>query len=121
MATLTCDGGELVLQLAPLERLGAFHGDIRVPLAAVERVEISADPWHGAVRGLRAPGTGLPGVIALGTWRRRGSRDFVALRGRRPAVVVTLRDAPFGRLIVSDDDAEALAAQIRAATSGRGA
>ena len=29
--------------------------------------------------GLRAPGTGLPGVIALGTWRGRGQKDFAAL------------------------------------------
>jgi hypothetical protein len=80
-------------------------------------VEVSADPWR-ALRGLRAPGTGLPGVIALGTWRRRGRKDFVALRGRGPGVVVHLRDGPFGRLLVSAGDAEAVAAAIRAAADG---
>jgi hypothetical protein len=115
MAILTTDGGDLVLRLSPLERLGAFHGDIRVPLGAVERVDVSADPWR-QLRGLRAPGTGVPGWIALGTWRWRGGRDFVALHRRgRPGVVVHLRDGPFQRLIVSADDAEAVAAGIRSA------
>jgi hypothetical protein len=113
-AALVIDNGELVLRLSPLQRLGALHGDIRVPLAAVERVEVSADPWR-ALHGLRAPGTGLPGVIALGTWRRRGGKDFVALRGRGPGVVVHLRDGPFGRLLVSARDAEAVACELRAA------
>jgi hypothetical protein len=114
MATLRSEDGELVLALSRLERMGALHGDLRVPLDAVERVVVSVDPW-GEVRGLRAPGTGVPGWIALGTWRRRGGKDFVALYRRgRPGVVVHLRDSPFKRLIVSADDAAAVAASIPA-------
>jgi hypothetical protein len=113
MATLTCEGGDLVVRLSRLERLGAFHGDVHVPLTAVQSVHVSADPFR-EVRGLRAPGTGVPRRIALGTWRRRGGKDFVALRAGRPAVVVHLRAGPLRRLLISAEDADAVAAAIEA-------
>jgi hypothetical protein len=36
-----------------------MHGDIRVPLSAVTSVRAVDDPWP-ELRGIRAPGTGLP-------------------------------------------------------------
>ena len=47
----------------------------------------------GELRGLRAPGTGIPGVIALGTWRSKGAKDFAAVYRGGPAVVVELARA----------------------------
>ncbi len=77
----------------------------------MEDLYVSRRPF-GELRGVRAPGTGVPGRIALGTWRYRGGKDFAALYGGKPAVIVHLRDAPFRRLLVSADDAEPLAAAI---------
>jgi hypothetical protein len=113
MARLIVDADELVVRLTRWEKAGALHGDVRVPLAGVQDVAVSAQPF-GELRGLRAPGTGLPAVIALGTWRYAGGRDFVALYRRRPAVIVGLRDARYQRLLVSAEDAGAVAAAIRA-------
>ncbi|HUR84761.1 MAG TPA: hypothetical protein VMY78_05405 [Solirubrobacteraceae bacterium] len=112
MATLVTESGDLVLGLSRWERLFGFHGDIRVPLSAVEDVTVSHEPWR-EVRGLRAPGTGWPGRIALGTWRRRGGKDFVAIYRGNSAVIVRLRDGPFRRLLVSCDDADGVAASLR--------
>jgi hypothetical protein len=112
MASLVAEQGELVLRLSRREKLGALHGDVRVPLGAVERVSVSPTPFR-ELRGMRMPGAGLPGVIALGTWRSRGGKDFAALYRGKPGVIVELRDAPYGRLLVSGDDAEAIAAAIR--------
>ncbi len=115
MATLTVDGPDLVVGLSWLEKLGAFRGDVRVPLRAVRAVEADPEPW-AALRGIRSPGTGIPGVIALGTRRYAGGRDFAALRGRGPAVRVDLDEqAPFGRLVVSVPDTENAVAAIHAA------
>jgi hypothetical protein len=63
---------------------------------------------------MRAPGTGLPGVIALGTRRYKGGRDFVAVYGRsREAVVVEFKAGPYGRFVVTDPDAEQSAITLR--------
>ena len=71
MADLAVDGNELVLHLHAVEKAEGFHGDVRVPLTAVESVRAVDDAWP-ELRGIRAPGTGLPDVIAVGT-RRGGS------------------------------------------------
>ena len=111
MATLLIDDGDLVLRLSGWEKLGGLHGDIRVSRGAVEDVQVSRQPF-GDLRGIRAPGTGLPRRIALGTWRHRGGKDFAALYGGKPGVIVHLRDGPFQRLLVSADDADAVAAAL---------
>ena len=54
-------------------------------------------------------------MIALGTWRHRGGKDFAALYRGKPAVIVRLRDAEFRRLLIAADDADAVAARIREA------
>ena len=43
MAVLRIEGGELALHLSAAEKIGAVHGDLRVPLAAVSRVEVLED------------------------------------------------------------------------------
>jgi hypothetical protein len=103
MAELQVDGGDLLVRLSPLEKLGALRGDVRVPLAAVCDIRWLDDLWP-ELRGVRAPGTGLPGVIALGTRRGRGIKDFTAVYGRTQGIVIDLNRGPFGRLVVSAHD-----------------
>jgi hypothetical protein len=124
MAALRVSGSTLRVVLSPLERLGAFVGrDPEVPLGAVSAVRVSADAWR-ELRGIRAPGTGIPGVIALGTRRSKAGRDFAAVYGHRPAVVVELQGAAYGRFVVSAANADAIATEIAqllaSAKPGRG-
>ena len=115
MATLTTDAGALVVQLSALEKLAAFRGDVRVALSAVTDVEVEPDPWS-ALRGIRAPGTGWPGVIAYGVRHYRGGTDFVAILSHRPAVRVELDEtSPFARLLISIEDPQAWVEMIREA------
>lgn len=120
MATLVIDHGDLVLALSRREKLGGMHGDIRVPLSAIEEVTVTEQPF-GELRGQRAPGTGIPRVIALGTWRKsRKDKGFAAVYRRKPGVFVRLRDSEFAWLCVSTEDAQDVAARIRAAVGPEG-
>lgn len=112
MAQLTVAGGDLVLRLRVLEIAGAMHRSIRVPLSAVEAVRASDTMW-GELSGMRMPGTGFPRVIALGTWRRKGSKDFAAIY-RNTGVVITLHGMQWSRLLVSCDDPRAVCERIDA-------
>jgi hypothetical protein len=114
VATLTPDDDSLLLRLSTLEKLGALHGDVRVGLSGVQAIDAVQDPFR-ELRGIRAPGTGLPGQIALGTWRYRGSKDFVAIYRGKPGLIVRLRGTPFQRLLVSAEEPDAVAACIRSA------
>jgi hypothetical protein len=118
MAKLIVDGPDLVVRLSPLEKLGAFHRDVRVPLRAVRSAQAEPHPWQ-AVRGIRLAGTGIPGVAVLGTRYFKSGRDFVVLVARRPAIRIELSDeAPYEQLLVSAKDPESTLAQIRGVTSG---
>jgi ssDNA-binding replication factor A large subunit len=112
VARLNVDGDELVLNLSGLEKVEGLHGDIRVAVSTVRVVRCTDEPWS-ELRGIRAPGTGMPGVIAVGTRRGREVKDFAAVHGQGPAVVVELEGAEYGRLVVTEDDAETAAAELR--------
>ena len=112
VARLNVEGGQLVLDLTGLEKLEGFHDDIRVPVSCVREVRWTGDPWS-ELRGMRAPGTGLPGVVMVGTRRGGGYKDFAAVHRKGPAVVVELEGAEFDRLVVTEDDAAGAAPRLR--------
>jgi len=111
MAELAIEHDELAVRLSLLEKLGALHGDLRVPRSAVRRVRVTSTPWN-EVRGMRAPGTGVPGVIMLGTMRGMFGKDFCAVYRHQSAIVIELEDHPYQRLILCtpnpDEDRVAL-------------
>src|SRR5258708_25537056 len=86
MARLVVEGDDIAVKLTALERFGALRGNFRVPRSAVREVRASDRPWS-ELRGIRAPGTGLPAVIALVTRRGGGGRDFTAVYPTRSPVL----------------------------------
>ena len=105
--------------MTTLEKLAAMYHEVRVPLATVRAITVEPDPWC-ALRGIRAPGTGVPGVIAYGVRRATGGRpDFAAVHGRGPAVRVELAPpARFGRLLVTVADPVGTVAAVTRGTGG---
>ena len=100
MAKLIREGNDLVLSLSLWEKLGALHSSPRTGVESVEKVEFPEKLWSSkTLRGIRAPGTGIPFVVLLGTMRSRGYRDFVAINGREKGVILTLNSASFARWI----------------------
>ncbi len=112
MATIETTSGTLRVSLTRAEKVLGLLRDLEVPLPAVRSVAVVPDGL-AAARGLRAPGLGLPGVRRIGTWRRRGSKTFVSVR-RGPAVRLELTGGRFDTVLVSVDDAAAVAAAVDA-------
>jgi len=103
MARVVASGDTVTLALTRVERLEGFRGDIVAALDSVRAVRASDDLWS-ELRGIRAPGTGIPGVIAVCTCRGSFGKDFAAIHGRGPGVVVEFDGEPFQRWLVSVDD-----------------
>jgi hypothetical protein len=102
MAKVIDDGEFLTLELSILEKVGALHGDIRVAKTNLVKVEIEENPWQSTVlRGIRAPGTGIPFVILLGTMRVKRRKDFTAIYRRGAVDIYTFKDSDFERWIIS--------------------
>ncbi|QKW20320.1 hypothetical protein HUT16_15730 [Kitasatospora sp. NA04385] len=117
MAKIVITGDRLTVELTAWEKTKAVHGDVTVPLGSVSEVAVVDHPLDAA-KGLRAPGTSVPGVTKAGTWISGGERRFVlASRGER-AVRITLTGGSHGNfdeLVVAVEDPEARAAEIRTA------
>lgn len=97
--------GFIEIRMTRMEKWGSLHGDLRIPIDHVMHRDHVPDLWT-RLRGMRAPGTGFPGVIMLGTTRFRidgvWHKDFNAVYGHRPGTVLTLRDEDFERVLISD-------------------
>ena len=115
MADLVIDGDDLVVHLTPWQKVMAFHGDVRVPLSSVRRVDVPESKWL-AMRGWRMAGTAIPGRVAFGTRRHGDGYDFTAIsRHHDEAVRVEVNGHRFEQLLVSADDAPGLADRVAAA------
>lgn len=100
MATVIREGEELVLKLSFWEKLGALHSSPRVSADAIADIEFIDQLWgSSSLRGVRAPGTAIPYVVLLGTLRGLKYKDFVAMKGRGPGVVMKLKGGQFSRWI----------------------
>lgn len=120
MAEFEITGGLLIVRLSALEKLGGFHSDIAVPLRLMRDVSVDEDPWT-VLRGIRAPGTGVPGAIALAARLGSGTTDVDAVYHHTPVVVVETEGGEFDRLVISSGHADQDVAMIRAAAGMPGA
>ncbi|MFM2152657.1 MAG: hypothetical protein RL199_1092 [Pseudomonadota bacterium] len=111
MARIEWSDTAVFVRLGLLERAGALHGDVEFPRTAIASVRAVENPLSH-VRGLRVPGTALPGMLALGTYRGLFGKDFAAATRER-GVVFELTGAAWQHVVVSvsnpDEVAQALA------------
>lgn len=102
MAQLVTEGSNLAIRMSQREEFFALKRSFTVPWSHVVNIAQVGDVWVH-LRGLRAPGTGFPGVIMLGTTRYQGKKDFCAVYGHKPGLVVTLVGNAFERVLLSTD------------------
>jgi hypothetical protein len=108
---VTVEGDQLVVEIEGLDKLWAVKSRLSIPLVNV--VGAVADPGVGDEhKGLRAPGTHLPGVIVAGTYYTHGERVFWDVHDPAKAVVITLTNQRYARLVVEVDDPAATVALI---------
>lgn len=88
MARVEVHADRVVVKLTRAEKLLSMRRhDIVFERALMSSVLITDDPWVW-LRGVRSPGTHIPGRLAYGVWRNLSGRDFALLRKGVPAVVV---------------------------------
>lgn len=93
------------LELSPLEKIGALHGNLSMNTSEISSIENVENPWNSKIMaGIRAPGTGVPYLIMLGTLRNfRGWKAFCAIYKRKPALIINFKSGPYNTWIVTTD------------------
>ena len=100
---LVVSGEKLIYSLNFLEKLGAFRKSPKSLLKNIQEIRYIENPWSREVlRGLRAPGTGIPYVIMLGTMRHRKGKDFCVIYKRNPVIVIEFKNEKFVRWVIPD-------------------
>lgn len=112
MAKVTIKNDSLQVSIGAFEALQALHGSFSVPLSCV--VGATEDPnfIRAGSLGIRAPGTGLPGVIARGTFWKSGDRTLSLWGRNQEIVVIQLSNHKWDRLVVGCNDAKSLVTLI---------
>ncbi|QFZ17162.1 hypothetical protein [Saccharothrix syringae] len=115
MAKVHIDGDDLVVVIEGLDKLWALKSTLTIPLANVRGA--TADPGIAKEpKGIRAPGTHMPGVITAGTFHLNGDRVFWDVRDPAKAVVIELADERYARLVLQVDDPRATVELVEGVT-----
>ena len=105
----------LIVHVRGVDRLWALKSRLEIPLAHVVCAEVDPEVAQGWRKGLRAPGTHVPGVITAGTFYQEGERVFWDVHDPERTVVIHLKDERYARLVIEVDDPHATAAAIQGA------
>lgn len=103
----------LLVRPVGLVRLWALSKGVQVPVTSITDVGVS-DP-KDLVRGMRAPGTHLPGVMTAGTFRSRGEKALWMVGRNEKVLVIELTGEKYRHLILGVEDPEAATEALRAA------
>ena len=102
MAQIIEQGDKIVLSLSKVEKIACLHGDIVANKSDLASKKIVAKPWRsGLLRGFRAPGTGIPFYLLLGTMRYIGGKDFTIIYRNQPVEVYEFKSGPYKRWIIT--------------------
>jgi hypothetical protein len=114
MATVSVENGNLAVSIGVFEAIQALQGSFTIPLKKIRGA--TEDPnYIRSGLGLRSPGTGLPGRIARGTFRKIGEKVLSLWGHNQQIVIVELNDSKWDRLVLGCDNAKKLAQLINEA------
>ncbi len=117
MVVTTIQDDNLVLSLKGLGKFLALKSELVIPLTNIKGV--TADPSaFDMPKGLRAPGTAIPGIIYAGTFYHDGDRVFWDVHNPAKTIVIELANEEFNRLIVEVEDVDKSIKLINERVSG---
>ncbi len=103
----------LLVRPVGLMRVWALSSGIDVPVSAI--VDVGVSPRKGLVKGWRAPGTYLPGVMTAGTFRRHGEKALWMVGRAKEVLVIELHSETYRHIVVQVEDPHAAVEALRAA------
>jgi hypothetical protein len=102
----------LVVAIKGWDRVWAVKSRLEIPLDHVTSIRAAADE---VARGIRIPGTHIPGVISAGTFYHMGKKVFWAVQNSERAIAIDLHDQDYSTLVVEVLDPDATIREVERA------
>jgi hypothetical protein len=112
MVELSLGPGVLILDVQGWSQLWALKSRLEIPLENIRGARADPEIARSWWKGIRAPGTHIPGVIVAGTFYHAGKRVFWDVRDAERTIVIELRDERYDQLIVEVADPMAAVSKI---------
>ena len=117
MATITVEGRNLKLSIPFFESLQALQVGFDIPLENITEIFVDNQYIKKGI-GLRSPGTGIPGLIARGTFRKRGIKSLVLWKRGQEILVIKLTNHKFDQIVLGCVDATSLLKAVTGVLKG---
>lgn len=114
MVTISIKDEILMIELSTLDKWAALKSQLAFPLQHVQGATIDPNIVREA-KGLRAPGTYIPGVITAGTFYHHGEKVFWDVHKGMNAIVIRITGESYNQLVVEVDNPLETVALINAA------
>ena len=118
MAEVLILDSSIKVKMSFSETIGALQRSFEIPLQNVRGATTDNSyikpGWENGL-GFRSPGTGFPGLIAEGTFRKNGQKVLSLWRRGQQVVVIELANSKWDRLVIGSNDADDLTLRLNAA------
>jgi hypothetical protein len=98
LVSVTLKEDDFIFEIKGLHKIWAMESKIIVPKANIIRAHQDQDDFT-FWKGFRMHGTEIPGLIAAGTFYKKG-RNFWDVMNKKNALIVELKDQYFKKLII---------------------
>ena len=108
----------LIVHVKGMDKVLAFKSQLEVPLSHVVSAEVdpsAVQEFESLFIGIKAPGTGIPGVIRAGTWYTNNGKVFWDVHDAHKSITIRLADETYSRLVIEVADPAATSSQIQEA------
>jgi hypothetical protein len=106
MTTITWTDTDMIINIEGLDKLLAFKGKVTIPLAHIVKVEHNTKPLMDFKHATFGIGTIFAGRIQAGSFKEDGEKSFWDVRDPKKAILITLKDEEYGKLLVEVDNTD---------------
>ena len=104
MVNITAEKEHFIFEIKGWHKIWALKSEIMVPKKSILKA-YQNDKEFTFWKGIRMPGTEIPGYIAAGTFYKNG-RNFWDVIHKKKAIIVELKEHRYKKLIIEVDDPE---------------
>lgn len=115
MVNITIVNDRIHLTVEGWDKLWSLRSELEFPLAHITSVYRDADAARGWWKGIRMPGTNIPGVITAGTFYHNGGVVFYDVHDPDKTVVLELDHEHYDKLVIEVANPDSAVAQVNAA------